>query len=324
MKNPLVSVIIPIYNSESYLEKCIKNILEQSYKNLQIIFVNDGSTDKSLEICKKVNDDRVEVYSKENGGASSARNFGLKYRKGKYVLFVDSDDYLKNNAIEKLVSIAEQNNADCVYYEADNFTEEEGMKIKKNGLMHSCQYPVSDGNTLIKSILDNKNYHAVPFLYFTNSLLYDKGLNFEEGIMLEDELFSFRLLRMCEKVVCLKEILYYRNVRPNSVMTSTGKELFRFNSISVVYERLFENLKENKNDTVYLMYLSRIAMLWFDYSEQLTKEQKQEVRQRYIKIKSQITENKGFGRRELSVRCHGRYLWLAYIAPGRFIKRLKR
>ena len=324
MKKPLVSVIIPIYNSESYLEKCIKNILEQSYVNLQIIFVNDGSTDSSLEICQKVNDNRVEVYSKENGGASSARNFGLKYKKGEYVLFVDSDDYLKNNAIEKLVSTAELNNADCVYYEADNFTEEEGMKIKKNGLRHSCQYQTSDGNTLIKSILDNKNYHAVPFLYFTKSSLYDKGLAFEEGIMFEDELFSFRLLRMCEKVVCLKEILYYRNVRPNSVMTSKGKEIFRFHSISVVFERLFENFENEKNDKVYLMYLSRISILWFDYSEQLTKAQRQEVSQRYIKIKSQIKKNKGFGFKELSVRCYGRYLWLAYIAPGRFIKRLKR
>lgn len=324
MNTPLVSVIIPIYNSELFLEKCIKNILGQTYKNLQIIFVNDGSTDKSLEICEKIEDNRVEVYSKKNGGASSARNYGLKYRKGKYVLFVDSDDYLKEDAIEELVNTAEKNNADCVYYEADNYTEDKSMKVKENGLVHSCQYPKSDGNTLIKSILDNKNYHAVPFLYFANSSLYDNGLSFEEGIMFEDELFSFSLLRMCENVVCLKKILYYRNVRPNSVMTSKGKELFRFHSISVVYEKLYEEFSEYKNDSVYLLYLSRIAMLWLDYSEQLTKEQKKEVNKRYNNIKKQILYNKGFGNKELCVRCYGKYLWLVYIAPGRILKRLKR
>jgi len=324
MSTPLVSVIIPIYNSELYLENCINNILKQTYKNLQIIIVNDGSTDKSLEICKKINDDRIEVYSKENGGASSARNYGLKYRKGKYILFVDSDDFLKENAIEELINIAEKEKADCVYYEADNFTNDEIISVKKNGLLHSCNYPVSDGNNLVKMILENKNYHAVPFLYFAKHSLYDNGLSFEEGIMFEDELFSFKLLRMCKKVVCLKKILYYRNVRPNSVMTSKGKELFRFHSISVVYEKLFDDLYENRFDPVYLSYISRIAMLWLDYSERLTKQQKQEVMQRYDRIKKQILNNKGFGCKELLVRCHGKYLWLAYIAPEKILKRLKR
>ncbi len=324
MSTPLVSVIIPIYNSELYLKDCINNVLKQTYENLQIIIVNDGSTDNSLEICKKIKDDRVEVYSKKNGGASSARNFGLKYKKGKYILFVDSDDYLKEDAIENLVNTAESENADCVYYEADNFTNDEIISVKKNGLSHSCQYPTTDGNTLVKLILENKNYHAVPFLYFVKSSLYDDGLSFEEGIMFEDELFSFKLLRMCKKVVCLKRILYYRNVRPNSVMTSKGKELFRFHSISVVYEKLFDDLYENSFDPIYLTYLSRIAMLWLDYSEQLSKQQKQEVIQRYNKNKRQIIDNKGFGNKELLIRCHGKYLWLAYIAPAKILKRLKR
>ena len=108
MNTPLVIIIIPVYNSELYVEKCIDNVLSQTYKNLQVILVNDGSTDNSLELCEKVEDKRVEVYSKPNGGASSARNFGLKYRYGKYVLFVDSDDYLKDNAVEVLVSLAEK------------------------------------------------------------------------------------------------------------------------------------------------------------------------------------------------------------------------
>ena len=106
MNTPLVTIIVPVYNSEKYISRCIQKLLNQTYHNLQIILVNDGSTDRSLDICGMINDYRVEVYTKENGGASSARNVGLVHRKGEYVLFVDSDDYLKVNAVEILVSAA--------------------------------------------------------------------------------------------------------------------------------------------------------------------------------------------------------------------------
>lgn len=324
MNKPLVTVIIPVYNSELYIEKCINNILKQTYGNLQIVLVNDGSTDSSYELCKNISDSRIEVYTKENGGASSARNFGLMYRKGKYVLFVDSDDHLREDAIEMLVNKAEETNADCVYYEAENYTEDSNIKVKENGLSQKTQYPVSNGSDLIQALLENKNYHAVPFLYFAKRDLYDKGLSFEEGIMFEDELFSFNLLRMCNKVVCLKEKLYFRNVRPNSVMTSKGQELFRFYSISVVFEKLFEQYEDNRNDIVFLMYISRIAMLWLGYCEQIPKDLRKDIKDRYKSIRKLILDNKGFGLRELIVRCYGRYLWMLYIAPGRLIKKLRR
>lgn len=324
MDTPLVTIIVPVYNSEKYLEQCIHNLLNQTYQNLQIILVNDGSTDQSLEICKKSNDERVEVYTKPNGGASSARNLGLTHRKGDYILFADSDDYLKDNAVETLVSTAVSNHADCVYYEADNVAEDTSIKVKKDGLSHAVQYPTTDGKSLIELILEQKNYHAVPFLYFAKSNLYDKGLRFEEGIMFEDELFSFELLRMCGKVVCLKQKLYFRNVRSGSVMTSSGKEEFRFQSITVVFERLLEQFAKSKDDKVLNIYLSRIAMLWLDYYRQLSKQSRDKFSDKYSCLRSQILQNNGFGNKELMVRCHGEKLWMAYIAPNRMMKKLKR
>ena len=324
MDTPLVTIIVPVYNSERYLEQCIQNLLNQTYHNLQIILVNDGSTDRSLDICKRLTDQRVEVYSKQNGGASSARNVGIAYRKGEYILFVDSDDYLKDNAVEMLVSTAVSNNADCVYYEADNVAENTSIKVKKDGLSHTIQYPTTDGNNLIELILEQKNYHAVPFLYFAKSSLYDKGLRFEEEIMFEDELFSFELLRSCEKVVCLKQKLYFRNVRSGSVMTSSGKEEFRFQSITVVFERLLEQFTKSKDDKVLNTYLSRIAMLWLDYYRQLSKQSREKFSDKYRYLRSRILQNDGFGNKELVVRCHGEKLWMAYIAPNRIMKKLKR
>ncbi len=324
MNKPLVTVIVPVYNSEAYLKKCIDNLISQSYDNLQIIFINDGSTDNSYELCKQIDDSRVEVYTKENGGASSARNYGLKYRKGKYVLFVDSDDHLRTDAIELLVSKAEQTMADCIYFEGENYTDDPQLKIKKDGLSQRIQYPISTGKELLKTLLRNKNYHAAPVLYFMCGKLFECGLRFEEGIVFEDELFTFTMLRLCNKVVSLKEKLYFRNVRPNSVMTSTGKEVFRFHSISVVCERLFDQYENNKNDEVFLAYLSRIAMLWLGYAEQLSSNLKKQVDERYKKIKKQILDNKGFNNKEVVVRCYGKYLWYAYITPSRLIKKLRR
>ena len=316
MSHPLVTIIIPVYNNEQFVSKCVESVMRQTYQNLQIVIIDDGSTDSSLAICKQINDERVEVYLKMNGGASSARNYGLQYIKGEYVLFVDSDDYLISDAVEKLVSIAVKTNADCVYYEAENTTEDDTIKIKKNGLRQSVDYPVSDGSTLINALLEQHNYHAVPFLYFTKASLFNNGLSFEEGIMFEDELYSFKLLRSCQKVVCLREVLYIRNVHSNSVMTSAGKEVFRFHSISVVFNRLFDEYEENRNDKVYNRYIARIAMLLVDYYYQMNNSNNQ-IKQQYAEIKKQILENRGFGNKELVIRSHSNLLWYMYIVPNR-------
>lgn len=324
MDTPLVTIIVPVYNSEKYLEQCIQNLLNQTYHNLQIVLVNDGSIDYSLDICNRITDKRVEVYTKPNGGASSARNLGLTHRKGEYVLFVDSDDYLKDNAVEILVSTADSNNADCVYFEAENRAGTPNIVVKKNGFSQCADYPVTDGKHLIQLLLKNKNYHAGPVLYFTKSSIYDLGLQFEEGIMFEDELFTYELLCRCNKVVSLRKMLYIRVVRNNSVMTSTGKEEFRFHSITVVFERLLEQYESKKCDIVYCLYLSRIAMLWIDYYRQMNSSSRKKYRDKYCELEKHILDNKGYGNKELVVRCHGEKLWMAYIAPNRMMKKLKR
>ena len=108
-ESKLVSVIIPVYNVERYLKKCIDSILNQTYKNLEIILVDDGSTDCSSKICDEYakNDTRILVIHKANGGQSEARNIGISESKGEYIFFVDSDDYIEYNAIETMLEIAE-------------------------------------------------------------------------------------------------------------------------------------------------------------------------------------------------------------------------
>lgn len=105
MENKCISIIVPVYNCEKYIFRCLKSIINQTYKNLQIIVIDDGSTDSTLKICEDIarNDCRIEIYSKENGGVSSARNFGLKKVKGDFISFVDADDFLEANMYSKMI-----------------------------------------------------------------------------------------------------------------------------------------------------------------------------------------------------------------------------
>lgn len=178
MKDEKISIIVPVYNSEKYIEKCIKSIINQTYKNLEIIVINDGSTDKTLDILNNINDSRVAIYSQKNKGVSNARNFGLEKCKTKYCMFVDSDDYLEINAIDILYDSMIKNDCDIVmgsieneYTEAITLTENKydylfnnkikyfmvcWNKLMKKELFNSLKYPnlkVAEDDYLIHHLL---------------------------------------------------------------------------------------------------------------------------------------------------------------------------
>ena len=130
--NPVISIIIPVYNVEKWLNKCIDSILSQSYENFEVILVNDGSTDKSKDICDQYSkeDNRVKVFDILNSGQSVARNIGLKEAKGDYILFIDSDDYISDKAIiEKFINILDNNNYDFIYTSYCRFEDGNEEKI---------------------------------------------------------------------------------------------------------------------------------------------------------------------------------------------------
>ena len=130
--NDLISIIVPIYNVEEYLDKCIESIIAQSYSKLEIILIDDGSTDKSKDICDQYlkEDNRVKVFDILNSGQSVARNIGLKEAKGDYILFIDSDDYISDKAIiEKFINILDSNNYDFIYTSYCRFEDGNEEKI---------------------------------------------------------------------------------------------------------------------------------------------------------------------------------------------------
>ena len=134
----MISVIVPVYNSVKYLDKCIQSILNQTYKNFELLLVNDGSSDNSLEICNlyALKDDRVKVIDQSNGGVSSARNAGIDYAKGEWITFVDSDDWVHKDYLLQRVALAEERNADVVYCDAENVYEKSSSIFKMPDLIN--------------------------------------------------------------------------------------------------------------------------------------------------------------------------------------------
>lgn len=215
----LVSVIVPIYNVEQYLNKCVKSIINQTYHQLEIILVDDGSPDRCGEICEKFSreDTRIQVLHKENGGLSDARNAGLEIATGKYVLFLDSDDYIKEDLIEKCVDAAEKNQSDMVVFDFLRIEEcvEEliSLDIEKSGVYTLKEEPrllfgsPSAGNKL-----------------FRRDLFVKTGIRFPMGKYYEDLGTIPKLLLLANRITYLKEAFYYYIIRQGSIMTAAKFE----------------------------------------------------------------------------------------------------
>lgn len=210
MNNETVSVIIPVYNVEKYIRKCIESVCGQTYRNLEIILIDDGSPDKSGEICDEyaAADSRIKVIHLENGGVSRARNIGLDMATGKYIGFVDSDDYIRPGMYETLVDNMEKENVDTVICGFISVTEEGDVLPDKQ-----IPIPVNDmvmtGEEAVKQ-LAGSGYLC--FIMIMNRLyrkeLFQK-IRFPENKRYEDEYIAHHVLWQCRKVMVLNEPQYY-------------------------------------------------------------------------------------------------------------------
>ena len=215
--NKLVSIIIPVYNTEKYLDDCLSSAVEQSYSNLDIIIVNDGSTDNSMGICKKYakNDDRISLFTKKNGGLSDARNFGIKHARGDLIFFLDSDDFIQANTIEVLVNILKNDNKSIAICDFEKFHE-------------NSHY------SNISSI-DNYNKHD-----FFISMLEFKNSSYSCGVMIpkafldekffiknryyEDLSSMYRIYSKCKKIYKVNSKLYKYRMNPNSIIHTYNQQ----------------------------------------------------------------------------------------------------
>lgn len=274
---PKISVIVPIYNSESYLDKCVKSIMAQTYTNLEIILVDDGSTDRSSLMCDGYAqvDSRIKVIHKKNGGLSSARNAGIGSCSGQYIGFVDSDDWISPTMYEELLSLCEKNIGTIATIGVNQVNEENLITLRRAFLDE-----VVSAIQLLEKILCHKDCGSVCFRLFPREIVGDT--RFDESKLNEDVLFMVSMIEKVKSVTYTSKIGYYYFQRSGSTSRSFGKAVHdmvgnskkireyvdkEFSSLSKAAERfeIFQNMSfllccpsnlDRKSDPIYSDVLS--------------------------------------------------------------------
>lgn len=234
MNNKKVSVIIPIFNSEKFLKKCIESVISQNYENIEILLINDGSTDNSLDICNyyKLHDKRIKIINKKNTGVSDCRNIGISISTGKYIIFVDSDDYIHPDYIEILVNSATTKCLNLCYpHTIDDAPEYE--KISKFAI---TKFNMHELLPMYKKNIINPPWGKL----YIRDIIIKNNIRFDASISLgEDLLFNFNYLKYIDYVNVIDLKLYYYR-KPNSNSLS-GKYYSNMKKIQIKLLNSFHN-----------------------------------------------------------------------------------
>lgn len=221
MEYPLVTIIVPIYNVEKYINACLDSLENQTLRGIEVILVNDGSTDMSREIALKYveRNKNFQLIDRKNGGLSAARNTGIKHAAGKYLYFLDSDDYLMDSAVEELFRKSETESLDVLKFSAYTFEDGNDEKMRWSDYRYKGSYPdIYDGVTLLQRMKNNRdNIPSCCMIFIRKDILEENSLQFYEGIIHEDNLFHWKLLTVGKRTAVLNRPLYCRRIRDGSI-----------------------------------------------------------------------------------------------------------
>lgn len=229
---PKISIIVPVYNVEKYIDKCLRSLTQQTLQDIEIIIVNDGTQDKSEDIIEKYvkdNPTKIKYYKKENGGLSSARNYGLKYVTGEYIAFLDSDDYVETNMYEEMYILAKKENAEMV--ECDFVWEwEYGKKILDKRRDYKTKEEIMKKPRVVAW---NKIYKR--------EILNKYKIRFPEGLIYEDMEFFYKLLPHLNKISYINKYFVHYTQRKDSI---TNKQTKKIEDIFKILDNIFDYYKE--------------------------------------------------------------------------------
>lgn len=269
--NPDLSIVIPVYNVEKYLTKCLNSILKQELKNFEVILVNDGSTDNSLKVCQEFSnrDARVSVINQKNAGVSAARNAGIKLAIGKYIGFVDPDDWISPKMYTHLLKEAEDNGSDVVICDYFEVRGEVYHPIKIN--LTSKELVNGDiCEQLIKPMIANEQigmntvWGCVWRLLIKKELISKHNIYFDESIpLMEDLIFTFNILSVSQKVKYVDECYYYYLIRTGSAVTSFRENLLE-NNLNVYNKLIASAKKHNKLNELEIFFKYRYITTMID------------------------------------------------------------
>ena len=216
MHNPLISVVVPVYNVEQYIRECVDSIVSQTYCHLEIVLIDDGSLDNCPVICDEYakKDSRIKVVHQKNGGLAKARNVGIENSSGEYITFIDSDDYIASNYIEILYRGIIENNADVSIASFRSFEKNNTAVIEDS----SCQFATISKKRCFEnytSIFTNPFVSAWNKLYKRNLF---SNIRFPEGKLYEDAFTTYKIFDVSQKIVFTSSVLYFYRLNPDSIM----------------------------------------------------------------------------------------------------------
>jgi len=255
-----ISVIIPVYNVEEYLKQCLDSIVNQSLNEIEIICINDGSADKSLKILEDYakNDSRFVIVSQENCGQGAARNRGLDIAQGEYVVFVDPDDWIEENALEKIYACFKSNDTDVVQFDYKDYNDYTKITKKidfSKFLKKKFNYEIKDGGFYSWKEIFHKKFKYSKFTVWSKAyslkFLRENDIKFPLNKHGEDDVFSAQVFLETERICYLKDFLYVYRTRKNSAVNSLSDEHFCiFENVHTVKEflikkNLYEYLKKS-------------------------------------------------------------------------------
>lgn len=256
----LISVIVPVYNVEKYLSRCLESIINQTYKNIEVVCIDDGSPDKSINILKQYEkkDKRIKIIRQENKGLSGARNTGIKKSNGEYIFFVDSDDWLPENAIELLYKTIEKDKSDiCIGNLVKTYpkkNKEKKLKKMTNSIFTLTSY--------LEYSIKNKNFTAnVVNKLYRSKIIKQSKILFKEKILYEDFFFVIQYFSYTRKISMIKENVYYYYLeRSDSIVNNINKgDLDSFQNVADIENFLINN---NHEEILNLKYFQNYIFEW--------------------------------------------------------------
>lgn len=282
MGKNLISIIVPVYNIEKYLPRCIESILDQTYKNWEAIFINDGSTDNSLKILEeyKKRDERIKIIDKKNAGSGAARNTGIEHSGGGYLAFLDSDDWYEKNFLEKLYNNLIENNSDVAMCNP-KMTYDDMSKNKKINTYFFNEIELNKTPEKILRIL------AMPVVWnklYKKEIIVKNGIKFPNCSFCEDVEFLYKTFLYVNKVSKIEDTLYNYYQREDSVTKKVKEE-----SIEQLYQVLknIENyIKNNFNSKLEIFYLYKIQFIYSVSLTLLARIDNDEILKKKINIKN--------------------------------------
>lgn len=288
-----ISVIVPIYNVEKYLKECLKSIIKQTYKNLEIICIDDGSPDKSINILNEYSkiDSRILIRRQQNMGLSKTRNMGIKISTGKYLIFVDSDDWLPLDAIESLYKKIKREDSDIVIGGRITIT----VSKKKSFIPTGENINFTFDKYLEYSMKKKEFRPSSCGKLYKKEIIEKYKIEFPKGLLYEDMIFVFKYLYYCKKISILsKEVFYYRYDRVDSIINTLQiKDLDSLKNV----EKLEKFLKKNnRNDILEKEYFQKYIYNWIIYAtlgKFFIKKVSLKLLREYIKI---INQNNTFNK----------------------------